>query len=588
MLPRGFELRNDILRVIYTAARKSVPDLVSDEDLEALVQSQRKLEVVLGRLWGTVGDDALQCLLTLRVEMPNEAHLLAALHLARGGIHVTLNFDTGIELAYRLLTGHMQLPSTTPDKYRGLLVEWQTLVPSDAPPLRVVAGHGQFTDWLSDGKPPALLKVHGSLSINQRALIDVVVVDVEELGQLTAARRAAIEALRHTDQLLITGYSGADPDVYEVLLSAAKAPRSSWHCYTLDGNSPLHQDAPAHDIDLQLGIPTGLAATALRELVGQTNGPAWPALPLPGETYRQRFDRWAVWFRDRHSAQAITQAWAWLAADLGNLDTAEAILARLTSGSDPHPNTFLRHAEVLYTRARGRDREQAATLFRRIAITPHVDSGTRHHCRLRASDIARGRATRGATDLHMLPHLARAISGPLHVLLTTRAGRRDTESAADAYRALQQTGLRALERAAGSAPKVFWPILALACRGITAFGRRAETLAANGNRRALVRQHRLLLTALAALLSSREPPQGLEKALESLHDAYVNADDMPGAGNCTATLAVVAAAQKNLQRARYHLTAAGDEYRMGRPDGMPIPSGAALHIAIDRLLRRLR
>ncbi len=37
--------------------------------------------------------------------MPNEAQMLAALHLVLGGTHVTLNFDIGIELAYELLTG---------------------------------------------------------------------------------------------------------------------------------------------------------------------------------------------------------------------------------------------------------------------------------------------------------------------------------------------------------------------------------------------------------------------------------------------------------------------------------------------------
>jgi hypothetical protein len=68
-------------------------------------------------LWGTLGEDALQCLLALRVEVPNEAHLLAALHLIRGGMHVTLNFDVGIELAYELLTGRAALLAAAPAEY---------------------------------------------------------------------------------------------------------------------------------------------------------------------------------------------------------------------------------------------------------------------------------------------------------------------------------------------------------------------------------------------------------------------------------------------------------------------------------------
>jgi len=107
-----------VLRVIHAAASQVASTDVSDRALAELVDSQRKPEVVLGRLWGTVGEDMLRCPLALRLNMPNEAHLLAALHLARGGMHVTLNFDVGIKLAHNLLTGRAELPPEAPHEYR--------------------------------------------------------------------------------------------------------------------------------------------------------------------------------------------------------------------------------------------------------------------------------------------------------------------------------------------------------------------------------------------------------------------------------------------------------------------------------------
>src|SRR5262249_52082475 len=183
------------------------PTLVTADQYDQLRKGPYKLEVILGRLWGTIGDDALRCLLALRLDVPNEAHLLAALHLVQGGTHVTLNFDVGIELGYALLTGRAELPAHAPSEYRDALVAWRRLV-TDAPaPLEVVAGHDAFAGWRRRGGPPALLKIHGSLTEDQSNLVDVVVVDIEELGQLTEERLAAIERLSNADRLLITGYS---------------------------------------------------------------------------------------------------------------------------------------------------------------------------------------------------------------------------------------------------------------------------------------------------------------------------------------------------------------------------------------------
>jgi hypothetical protein len=96
-LPRGFGLRDDLLRLMHTVARESLGSVVADQQFDALVASTRKLEVVLARLSGAAGVDAAECVLALHVRLPNEAYVLTALHLALGGTHVTLNFDIGIE-----------------------------------------------------------------------------------------------------------------------------------------------------------------------------------------------------------------------------------------------------------------------------------------------------------------------------------------------------------------------------------------------------------------------------------------------------------------------------------------------------------
>src|SRR4051794_15457555 len=113
-LPAGNELRDRLLALMHEQAQRLAPDLTDAAQLAAFTASSRKLEVALGRLWGILGDDALDCLLCLHVAVPNEAHLLAALHLARGGLHVTVNFDRGIELAGDLLAGRAELPPDAP------------------------------------------------------------------------------------------------------------------------------------------------------------------------------------------------------------------------------------------------------------------------------------------------------------------------------------------------------------------------------------------------------------------------------------------------------------------------------------------
>ena len=150
-LPRGFGLRDDLLKFMHGAARQSLGELVTAGQIAELLDSGRKLEVVLARLSGAAGPQAADCLLALRLLAPNEAHMLAALHLALGGTHVTLNFDVGIELAYELLTSR-EAADGLPEPYRSAVAGWRRLVPADAPRLRVVASHEEFDHWAALGQ----------------------------------------------------------------------------------------------------------------------------------------------------------------------------------------------------------------------------------------------------------------------------------------------------------------------------------------------------------------------------------------------------------------------------------------------------
>ena len=567
---------------MHNAAHTSLGALVSDKQLSRIRGEAYKLEVVLGRLWGTVGPDALDCIFALRLRIPNEAHMLSALHLLGGGTHVTVNFDVGIELAYDLITGRAALPADAPRDYHHALAAWRALASPDPPALRTVSSHDEFTAWLHDDRPAALLKVHGGLDRQQAVLADVVVVDIEEVGQLTAARAAAIKGLGEADRLLITGYSGGDPDVYEPLLAAATRTSSTWCCLNLVAGSPVPADAEARGIELIRGSPGGLAVTALRKLLGSPEPPPWPAIRLLGDGYTERFARWKHQLCSWHPPDLIAQSWAWLLADLGDLDTAATMLNALPRES---PGNRLRHAEILYTRARNDDRDQAGRMFRDVA-TAAVDSATRLHCLLRLGDIARGRAGRHTHGIRVVLDLLEAYGRPVQVLLATRNGRRHPEQAGDAYRALQQTSLRILEQLASIAPRSSWVVISVLCCSAAELGQRASRLARNGNRLALIRQHRALLRSLAALLRRRPAPKDLWADMRALRTTYRNADDLPGAANCAVTLAVLACADGDLAAARALLAEALADYTAGRPDGYPLPSGEALVGVTSRLINR--
>lgn len=185
-----------------------------------------------------------------------------------------------------------------------------------------------------------------------------------------------------------------------------------------------------------------------------------------------------------------------------------------------------------------------------------------------------------------MAHLAESYLRAVQVLAATRGGRRQPEEGGDAYRLLQQTSLRLLEQLATAGPRPAWPVIAVCCGVAARWGDRAARLVRNGNRLALIRQHRGLLRSLAALLRGRPAPADVRADMRALRATYRAADDLPGAGNCTVTLAVLARADGDRPGARALLGEALAEYTAGRPDGRPLASGEALLKVMSRLVER--
>jgi hypothetical protein len=598
-LPLGNQLRNDVLRGCHAAARRVAGHLVSDADLDELLRSSWKLEVVIGRIAGTVGDIAIDCLRALDLVLPNEAHMLAAVHLAHGGLHVTLNFDEGIELAHDLLIGMRPLPSDTPAALVAALPAWRALLPSAPARCRVVASEQEFLAWRQDGCPPALLKVHGSLRTTSAGLqlVDPVVVDELELAQLSPPRRAALAAVARTSRVLVTGYAGEDIDVYAPLLDELDATAFSWVSVGFRVGSPVPGDVTARFGQLHQGVPDGLATTALRAHLGlSAEYPPWPELPVQGPGYSTRLASWAARLHVSTRPEDLAEAYAWMLADAGDYARAYRLLRYLVdeapsrSGHQlagrPRLRLLSRLADVEYDRNAPGDKPRARQRWLRVALAPAAGLPLRGYALLRLGETYRQVAFRGPVLLRPLA-LAAAAAAPTLALVVSGRGSRGAVTAARAYSALVGLGLRMLEVAPGVEYR--WPRggLILIARIVTGWGEQALRLGPGGNRQAFVLQQHAEINLLAAIYRGKPPTPHLVQKLSLLRDSYRNGGDLRGVANTTAALALAEVAAGNHRQAEQLLLDAEQAYADARPGQPPDPSGIALVTRRRHLLQRL-
>lgn len=323
-------------------------------------------------------------------------------------------------------------------------------------------------------------------------------------GALTATRHQAVTGLGAAEELLVTGYAGADPDVYGVLLDTAEGSKTTWACFSLADSSPVPEDCQQRGIHLLQGDPDGLATTALRRALDlPPDKPRWPEVTTDLITWEHRFADWHRSLRNSHPDTHLALAWAWLTADGGDLDAAADQVRRLAERR-PDSLVQLRLADVLYTRAGPADRAEAKAIYRRLVTAHATDHRTRNHCLIRSAGIARGLAMTPGPLSRRLRAATWANAAPLAVIALGCSGQ-DPEAVGTALVALQQTWLRALEATGTVAPPAARPLLAALSRHTARLGEPAARRTQNGNTRALARTHRLTLLALADLYDRRLP-----------------------------------------------------------------------------------
>lgn len=594
-LPLGFDLRNQFLDLCYEEAHALAPSLADDMRLRELRASMCKLEVVLGRVAGTVGPEAMNALKTLDIAIPNEAHMLTALAVAHGGSHITVNFDEGLERAYRLLAGLAALPLDASPALHSALPSWRARMPANPESLRVVASHAEFDQWVWIGEPPAVLKIHGSIrSHGGRAeVVDPVVEDETEYTGLTKNRLRALDRIGMSTTVIITGYRGLDIDVYDALIDrlegkVAKGEEVIWA-------APKVEDEVRRDVDRLGGTivdrdPAGRANIVLRHVFGWDSLPAWPEVTAPGATFRDRATAWEDDFRSLAPWGTRAEAYGWILADLGHYDDAQRLLAALhdhrRSGRRPPERLTNRLADVMYDRNAAGDRAAAARAWATLISRRSTSRGLRAYAFTRLGEIGRGVALHGPTLLRPLGLLA-GVFGPTAALAVTRNGQVEPQEAARALSALSGLALRFLE----SLP----PAVLLRGRALTAplaragdvASERAQALMPGGNRSLFVQQQRCELSLLSCLLNDSPASLGLTGQLQAIGKAYARADDIRGKANVQAALALAAIVERDSAAVKAFLDCAEELYATGRPGQRPDPSGIALVSRRRALARRL-
>jgi hypothetical protein len=586
-LPLGWAFRDLLLDLCHEEAHLVSPAVADAATLHDLKKGTYKLEVVLGRIAGTVGAPALDLLEALNLTVPNESHMLGALALAHGGTHVTVNLDEGLELAYQILTGKTPLPVGTDRALQSALPLWQALVPANCPQLSVIASHAEFEAWARKCSPATLLKIHGSIrTIHDRVMIiDPVVVDDLEYAGLTVARLSALDALATASRVIITGYSGLDIDVYDPLLERLTSLEVIWAAP--DVWPRVRSDlATLPRARIQDGTPTGLANTALRNLFGWAAAPIWPEIDPPAPIFADRAASCMTAFRARAAAGTRAEAYAWFLADIGRYDAAQKLLDELHAWIGRQPGVQLRNrlADVLYDRHQPGDRRAAVRMWAQIISDRSASRAQRAYACTRIGEIGRGVAIRGPVPLRPVG-LATSVGGPLAALALTRNGRVEPGQAARALSAISGLGLRLLE---SLPPRQLLRARLLTrwlARGADAAGRRAQTLDPGGNRLLVIRQQRNELALMIHLLSRGSASHAIIVDLKRIGTAYERADDLRGQANIAAALALAAITNRDSHSAKKLLDKAENLYTHGRPGQPADPSGLAL-VARRRNLAR--
>jgi hypothetical protein len=315
-LPLGVELEALVQRRCFEAASLVAPGAVDPRGLALVAGTRRNVFALLGAC-ASVGavEDLLRC---FGVEIPTEAHMLAAVHTARGALHLTLNFDDGVERAYALLRGDEGLTPSVPDAYRRALDAWRRAARPEAP-LTIVAP--PFSDRALDDRP-LLVKLRGSERQGWHPNLVPKDVDPDLAARgLTDDQIAALRAAANARHLAIAGVSGADPDYRTALLPMLRRGRFSWTAANLEPDIA----AMVRRIDPSQPTLRPAVEGVRSALAGADALPGWPRDAVRPSAFERGVAAWAA----RLPVGAAAETYASMLRESGLDRQADAIARAL-------------------------------------------------------------------------------------------------------------------------------------------------------------------------------------------------------------------------------------------------------------------
>ena len=508
---------------------------------------------VLARLDNTRPGSGAGALHAMSVRIPSEAHLLAALHLARGGLHLTVNFDDGVERAYALLSGSAQLPTDAASRFSDALSAWRNLWPSSAPPLRTVSRPGRIGPALA--VRPLLVKLHGSLGLHPDgvALPFPGLTDEPDVRDWGGERRRAVATLVEGGFVVVTGFSATDLPARSALLEGLQPGRFLWMSAEIDAE--VRRLVSAIDPGQPLnGEPVEALCSALR-----IRTPPWPREPDGGSTFDERLQTWAAGVADYVAAEAV----AWVLVDSGRPEEGAAILLRLLRDS-PSARTTIRLADALSRRGRAGDAAVARRLLLRAALWPTADRperGSRSYACARLAEsllvspespLTPGLRTVGsAAAVPFGSAVAALSSSSRHSTASVRAA----TVASGAVLTQLEMHLPALLRARVGRRSTAWVVEA--ARASARRVRDACAHAPSGSRGVMLERQTIELDAIHALLREVPPPLAALPRLARLSTSVRGVTDGDGRADLAGTRALVHLAAAD--RAAAEATLAGAE-----------------------------
>ena len=555
-LPLGPTFHRLLRQACGSQARTFAPDVVDERVLGALQSGRWNL---LARIENTLPGSGRGAVRAMRVDVPNEEHLLAAIHLARGGYHVTVNFDDGLELAYDLLAGRRWLSPEYVDASEALPA-WRRWFPPAAPTLSVASRPDQFATRHYRSRP-LLVKLHGSLgeAADGVALSLPAVTDEPDIVDLGIARRAALDELARHPFILVTGFSGGDPASTSPVMRCLERTSFAWvapEVRTAVRATVSGLDPSQPEIGYAVGILRGVL---------NVNAPTWPADPAK-TPFRARFDAWLDALPVTVGAEVV----AWSLKDAGRVDEAVELLDRVAR-ADGRARTRLRLADALAHRGAPGDRKVARRLLLGLLVNAEVDVRRVASLRL-AGHLADRRQSRIATVAWLPAQLTMAgLTAAADLGAAPRARTRATAVRAN-------SALHLLERElAGKGSVEGWraPALHAATRTLRQVRGALSDSAdePSGRQRVQLRRQAVELRAIAAIIRARPLPTSALHELDELTDLYVHLSDQRGQADTVATRSLVLATRAARASARAALRKAE---RMGASQTLIELAAAAL------------